>query len=216
MNQINIESRSSQKDPYRKLAERYDKLVEPVSAAYRSLALKFAPPKNNMRVLEVGCGTGTNLYLYQKKGCRVSGIDTSAAMLKQARVKLGEEADLREADAASMPYDDQSFDLAIAMLTLHEMEEEKRLPVLQEMLRVTGPDGRVLLIDYHPGPVLFPLGWVYKGIVLAYERMAGKEHFRNYRNFIANGGLPALVMAAESRPEKQKILTKGNLVLMVL
>jgi ubiquinone/menaquinone biosynthesis C-methylase UbiE len=49
------------KDPYEKSAKKYDKYVEPSIAFLRQIALKIYPPKKGMRVLDIGCGTGTNL-----------------------------------------------------------------------------------------------------------------------------------------------------------
>lgn len=75
------------------------------------------------------------------------GIDLSPAMLEVARGKLGEPADLRLADAAHMPYADDSFDLVTAFLTLHAMPAATRTAVMAEMVRVVHREGRLLLID---------------------------------------------------------------------
>jgi ubiquinone/menaquinone biosynthesis C-methylase UbiE len=56
-------------DPYKKSAAKYDTFVEPFNKALRQIGLKLYPPKKGMRVLDVGCGTGTTLQLYQKAGC---------------------------------------------------------------------------------------------------------------------------------------------------
>ncbi len=67
------------------------------------------------------------------------------------------------------------------MLVIHEMEHPIRLAVLDEIKRVLKPDGRILLIDFDPGPVEFFEGWRTKAIILLSEIAAGREHFRNYR-----------------------------------
>ncbi len=48
--------------------------------------MKVYPPKEGMLVLDVGCGTGTNLSLYHEAGCSVFGIDSSPAMLAEAKI----------------------------------------------------------------------------------------------------------------------------------
>jgi demethylmenaquinone methyltransferase/2-methoxy-6-polyprenyl-1,4-benzoquinol methylase len=201
------------RDPYKKLAKFYDTFVEPSNTVLRKIVLKMYPPKEGMRVLEVGCGTGTNLKLYHQAGCNVYGIDLSSSMLEVARRKLGEQADLRMGDASQMPYSDGFFDVVIAMLTLHEMPRQVRLPVMDEMVRVMKQDGHLLLIDFHPGPIRFPMGWLYKTIILFFEITAGREHFRNYRDFIAGKGLPSLIETNSLSIEKEKIVSGGNLVL---
>lgn len=203
-------------DPYQRLARYYDRFVEPVNRTLRQIALKMYPPQPGTHVLEVGCGTGTNLWLYQQAGAKVSGIDLSPAMLDQARAKLGKQTDLRLADASQMPFDEAGFDVVMAMLTLHEMHESIRTPVLKEMVRVLKKDGRLLLIDFHPGPLQFPKGWFYKGVILFFEKAAGREHFKNYRHFIAHKGLAPLINDNGLYIEKQKIIAGGNMALCLV
>jgi ubiquinone/menaquinone biosynthesis C-methylase UbiE len=203
-------------DPYKKLAKFYDTFVEPFNTALRKIVLKMILPKKDMRVLEIGCGTGLNLKLYQEAECEIHGIDLSPSMVNAASRKLGEKADIRVGDASRMPYQDNSFDLVVAMFTLHEMPGSIRLPVINEMARVTKMDGHLLLVDFHPGPVRFPKGWLYKVAIFFIEMCAGREHFKNYRNFIANKGLPPLIETNNLHIEKKKIVGYGNLALFSL
>lgn len=203
-------------DPYLKSAGIYDKYVEPFNVVVRQIALKMYLPQEGMRILDVGCGTGTNLDLYQKSKCDVFGIDLSPAMVSVARNKMGERADIRIGDAAEMPYPDGYFDLVTSMLTLHEMDDHIHPKVMSETARVLKRNGRILLIDFHPGPIRFPKGWLTKGIILFFEVSAGREHFKNYRNFLANGGLPGLISENWFVEEKKKVVSGGNLGLFLL
>jgi demethylmenaquinone methyltransferase/2-methoxy-6-polyprenyl-1,4-benzoquinol methylase len=203
-------------DPYRRIARFYDAVVEPPNAALREIALGMVPPADGMSVLEVGCGTGTNLDRYQRAGCRVFGVDLSPSMLAIARAKLGDRAELWLGDAADMPYQDGSFDLVTALLTLHEMPSDVRAAVMAEMVRVVAPEGRLLLIDYHSGPVRFPRGWLFKAVIVALEIGAGREHFRCYRDFMARKGLPGLVDAHGLTVEEEKSLSAGNMRALVV
>ena len=201
-------------DSYKHIAGFYDTFVAPFTHALRKqYMLKTYPPEKGMHVLEVGCGTGLNLRLYQKKECKVYGIDTSGSMVKAAVRKLGEQAEIHLGDASDMKYSDNSFDLVIAMLTLHEMQESVRQKVMGEMVRVMKTRGRLLLVDFHSGSICFPQGYLYKAIIPFFEISAGKEHFRNYRNFLAKGGLPPLIERNNLHIEKSKILGGGNLSL---
>ena len=204
------------KDPYKKTAKYYDTWVEPFNIAIRKIGLKMSPLKEGMRVLEVGCGTGTNIDLYHRAGCEVHGLDLSPAMLEEARRKLGNSAEFQIADASQIPYSDRSFDIVMAMLTLHEMPGSIRPSVMKEMIRVLKQDGCILLIDFHSGPIRFPKGWLYKALILFFEIAAGKEHFKNYRNFIAGQGLLDLIDAHNLFIEKKKIISGGNLGLFLL
>ena len=138
----------SEPDAYRRVARWYDSIFGRLNTGLRGLGLKTLPPREGMDVLDVGCGSGIQLAAYQEAGCRVSGIDTSQAMLNVAHRRLRERADLRLGDAARMPYPDGAFDLVLAATVLHEMPPEVRGTVLDEMRRVLRPDERV------PGQVL--------------------------------------------------------------
>ncbi len=200
------------KDPYRRIARYYDALVERPNAVMRRIGLAMVPPKQGMTVLEVGCGTGANLLLYQRAGCDVAGLDLSPSMLEVARAKLGEQADLRLCDAADMPYGDHSFDLVVAFLTLHEMPTGVRDSVMDEMVRVAGPDGRLLVIDFHTGPLRFPKGWLFKSGIVLLEIGAGREHFRNYRDFLAREGVRGLIARRSLAVVREKVLSSGNVL----
>jgi ubiquinone/menaquinone biosynthesis C-methylase UbiE len=58
------------------------------------------------------------------------------------------------------------------------------------MRRVLRPGGRILLTDFEAGPVRPGRGWITTGIITVPEAAAGRTHRRNYRDFIATGGLP--------------------------
>lgn len=204
------------KDPYQKSAKKYDRYVEPSIADIRQIGMKMYPPQEGMHILDVGCGTGTTLMLYHEAGCRVSGIDLSPAMVEVARKKLGDRAEIRQGDASTMAYPDGSFDLVLGFLTLHEMPNRIRPAVIREMARVMKPDGRILLIDHHPGPIRFPKGWIYRPIILFFEIMAGREHFRNYRDFISRKGLPNLISTQNLMVVSKKFISGGNIALFLV
>ena len=203
-------------DPYKKIAKLYDTLLGPLTSGLRALGMKMFPPREGMAVLDVGCGTGIHLELYQKAGCNVYGIDQSPSMLQVARNRLGESGNLYQGDASNMPYKDKEFDLIIMSTVLHEMPRAVRAAVINESKRTLREDGRILLIDFHPGPIRPLKGWLYKSIITFIEFAAGGENFGNYRDFIANKGLPALVSAHGLSIDKEKIVSGGNIALFLL
>lgn len=164
-----------------------------------------------MKVLEVGCGTGANLELFVDSGCEITGIDLSPSMMDIARRKLDDRADLHLGDAADMPFADNSFDLVLSFLTLHEMPPAVRAPVMNEIVRVTGADGKALFVDYHPGPIGFPMGWFYKAVIYSIEFGAGWEHFQNHRDFLARNGIPALMGDHGLSVVKERTVAGGNI-----
>ena len=91
------------KDPYKRVARIYDRLFEPTNRGLRALGFRMLVPRRGAAVLEVGCGTGIHLEMYQRYGCKLYGIDMSQSMLELAKARLGESAEFRLADATHMP-----------------------------------------------------------------------------------------------------------------
>jgi len=204
------------RDPYRNFAGIYDRLFDSMNKGLRLVGIRMFRPSKGMSILDVGCGTGAHLELYQRYQCNLVGLDLSPAMLEVARGRLGAAAQLDLGDAADMPYEDGRFDLVMLMLSLHEMSPGTRTAVLNEIKRVLKNDGRLLLIDYHPGPYQPLQGWLSKLVILFAEIAAGLEHFRNYRHFLANGALPALIDRQHLMAEKKQILAGGTFAIYLL
>ena len=207
---------SAHRDAYRHTARWYDQMFGAMNAGLRGIGLKMFPPQAGMEVLDVGCGTGIQLASYQHSGCRVTGIDASPAMLQMARHRLGQGASLTVGDAAAMPYPDQAFDLVLAATVLHEMPPRTRAAALDEMKRVLRPGGSMLLIDFEAGPVRPVRGWITRGVIAASEVAAGRSHHRNYRDFMAHGGLPPLLEAHGISVSQRKIVSGGAIGLYLL
>jgi len=203
-------------DPYKRVAQIYDRIFEPLNSGLRALGVKMFPPYEGMTVLDVGCGTGIHLERYQKAGCDVYGIDLSPAMLEVARKRLGKDANIQMGDASKMPYPDKEFDLIIMSTVLHQMPRNVRSAVINETKRVLKENGRILLIDFHPGPIQPLKGWLYKSIITLAEVSAGREHFKNYRDFMANKGLPGLISSHGLTVDKERIVSGGNIALLLL
>ncbi len=203
-------------DPYRLTSGIYDRLFEPMNRGLRVLGFRMFIPPRGGSILDVGCGTGVHLEMYQKYRCSLFGIDTSPSMLEISQARLGEGAQLRQADAAQMPYDSKSFDLVLSMLVLHEMDDDVRTNVLIEMKRVVKSDGRILVIDFHAGKPDPFRGWLSKLVILISELSAGRRHFRNYRHFMSIGGLPTLIKRSQLEIEKTKIVGDNTMALYLL
>ena len=204
------------KDAYRNIAGMYDRLFENMNKGLRMAGLRMFRPSKGMNILDVGCGTGTHLEIYKRYECNLYGIDLSPSMLEVAQARLGETARLELGNATDMPYEDNKFDLIMSMLSLHEMMQKTRSSVLGEMKRVLKVDGRILLIDFHPGPYQPIQGWISKVIIFFSELAAGREHFRNYRQFIATKGLATLMAQNSLEIEKQRILAGGTFEIILV
>jgi len=201
------------KDPYGRIAPWYDRFLEPINAPVRAISMKMLQPSDGMTILDVGCGTGTGLERYLEAGCEVFGIDASQAMLNEARSRLGDRATLTLGNAADMPYDDNTFDVVVASMFLHELPAETRDRVVSQIARVLAPGGSAVFIDFAASD-LTPKGRAIRAISMVVERIAGKEHHRNCRTFLSSGGVPT-----QSSPlvvDRSKILGGGNMGIYLL
>ncbi|MGO4536251.1 class I SAM-dependent methyltransferase [Leifsonia sp. 2MCAF36] len=115
----------------------------------RPALLGLAGDVAGRRVLDAGCGSGPILSDLCERGAIVSGIDSSAGMLEQARQRVGVDADLSVADLADpLPFPDDTFDDVIASQVLHYLEDWA--PTLAEFRRVLKPGGRLIVSEEHP------------------------------------------------------------------
>ena len=97
------------------------------------------------RCLDIGCGTGVAIPELQRLGWDVVGVDVSAEMLGRAR-KLG--AELHQADVASLPFEDASFDAAVSLWTHSDVDDFGAL--LSEAARVLEPGSPFVCLGVHP------------------------------------------------------------------
>lgn len=197
-------------DPYRKTVKAYERFIDGMNKGLKLVGIRMFRPVKGMNILDVGCGTGTHLELYQRYQCNLVGLDLSPSMLGAARRRLNESTHLDLGDARHMPYAAGRFDLVILMLTLHEMPAHVRPSVLNEVKRLLKKDGRILMVEFHTGPYQPIQGWITRIIILISEIAAGRAHFRNYRNFMAEGGLESLFYQNDLQVEKQQILAGGT------
>jgi SAM-dependent methyltransferase len=115
----------------------------------RPAILDLAGDVAGRRILDVGCGSGPLFAALRDRGAIVTGIDRSAGMLKLARRRLGDDADLQVADLGSpLPFPDDTFDDVTASLVLHYLEDWG--PALAELRRVLKPGGRLIVSVDHP------------------------------------------------------------------
>ncbi|MBM9519597.1 methyltransferase domain-containing protein [Desulforhopalus vacuolatus] len=204
------------KDQYKNVSKGYDRIIEPMVRNLKIMGLEMSPVSKNTSVLDIGCGTGSLLKIYQKYTENISGIDVSLSMIRVARKKLNEKANLIVGSATKTEFKPHSFDLITCSLILHEVSDVIRIEILKEATRILQNNGRILLIDYHPGPIENFEGVYSKIVIRFFEFLAGGDHHKNYRHFIKNGGLPRVIEKAGLKIEKERITGGGNFGIFVL
>jgi ubiquinone/menaquinone biosynthesis C-methylase UbiE len=101
--------------------------------------------------LDVCAGTGGVAMAMARRGGRAVGFDLSPGMLRQARRKaraagVADRTQWVRMDARCIAFRDASFPLVVCSMSFHEMAEEERGQVLEEMKRVASD--RVVVADY--------------------------------------------------------------------
>lgn len=158
---------------YERFAWAYDVMSgEPVYRAGRRLGIDALGLRPGQCVLDIGCGTGLNFpLLAERVGTygRIVGVDTSAAMLEQARTRVagagGENVRLVEADVTTLELvrvrkeAGGPIDAALATYALSLMPDWPA--AWQRMRDLVRPGGRLAVVDMQrpdgPANVLTPL-----------------------------------------------------------
>lgn len=108
--------------------------------------MELLPPPGR-RTLDVGCGEGRVSRQLRSLGHQVAGIDAAPTMVRLAAAHEGQPPAL-VADAARLPFRDEAFDLAVAYMTLHDIDD---MPgAVAEIGRVLEPGGRLCAAIVHP------------------------------------------------------------------
>jgi SAM-dependent methyltransferase len=105
----------------------------------RDIVRKIGKPKTEIRILDVGCGTGANLEMLAQFG-EAEGVDVSDDALEFCRAKgLKTHKGLAE----KLPFADETFDLTTALDVVEHLDDD--VAGLKEMRRVLKPGGRTLI-----------------------------------------------------------------------
>lgn len=140
----------------------------------------------NKKVLEVGCGIGTDLSQFAKHGAIVTGTDltSSAVELAKKRFKFfGLKGDFRVADTEALPFKDGEFDLVYAFGVLHHTPDTEK--AIAEIFRVLKPGGKIFamlyyknLFTYYVKLLLFR--WILSGkfLFLPFEKIRNELEYK--------------------------------------
>ena len=113
------------------------------------VARHLEPLDSSMLVLEVACGGAHQGEAIAPHVGRVVGADLTPEMLDVARRRLRDRSldgvALARADAARLPFPDDSFDVTFCRFAVHHFAEPREQ--LDEMVRVARPSGRVAVVD---------------------------------------------------------------------
>lgn len=106
---------------------------------------------NNVQILEVGCGTASNLRFFAKEGFAVAGLDAAKTAIQCAQDFFkdhGLKGDLKVGSFDDLPFDDGAFDLVIDRAALTHVGISVQERAINEVHRVLKSDGKFLYTPY--------------------------------------------------------------------
>lgn len=133
---------------------------------------RAAARRTDLRILDCGCGTGSNLQMLRRYG-RAAGIDLTFSGLAYAR-RQGERLVAR-ASAISLPFSDESFDLLTSFDVIYAFDDETAAAALSEMYRVLVPGGH-LVLNVAALPILHGNHSLLCGEVQRYTKRSLRRH----------------------------------------
>ena len=104
----------------------------------------YKEKRNTVKLLEIGCGPGANIWYMAREGFDVTGIDGSETAIKKAKERLqgeGLNARLVRGDIVKLPFADNEFNGVIDNECLYANSEENTLMALSEINRVSRGGG---------------------------------------------------------------------------
>jgi SAM-dependent methyltransferase len=125
----------------------YEQLMGRWSKKLAPLFIDFAGLASGEKVLDVGCGTGSLTFALTKFAdlSEIRAIDYSPVFVEAAnRRNIDPRVKIQQADACALPFEDGTFDRALALLVLHFVPEAGK--AVAEMRRVARPGGVVAAV----------------------------------------------------------------------
>jgi SAM-dependent methyltransferase len=130
-----------------------------VQSKVRELVVKFTDWDGKGKAIDIGCGNGALAIAIAKRyaGSQITGIDYWGQEWDYAREQCERNAaaegtagqlTFKKASALSLPFPDESFDLAVSNLVFHEVNDAKdKRQVIKEALRVVKKGGKFAFQD---------------------------------------------------------------------
>jgi len=123
----------------------YDRMIKGTEEAGLKETRRHALASARGRTIDIGAGTGANLGLYPPAVTELVLAEPDPHMLKRLRPKSGE-AEIVQAPAAELPFEDDRFDTAVFTLVLCTVPDPAA--ALAEAARILRPGGQLLFVEH--------------------------------------------------------------------
>lgn len=161
------------------------------------------------RLLEIGCGMGTDLLQFARGGSRVTGVDLTPRSIELSRKHLelyGQHGDFAIADCERLPFTEESFDVVYSNGVLHHTPDTSG--AVREIHRVLKQGGQARVMLYHRGSLAYWAQVVLRYGILRGEFLRGKspaDIMSRQVEFNEGGGCP--LVKVYSRRETRELFS---------
>lgn len=133
---------------YQRISGLYDTMEVFAERRYSEWRSRLWSLVQGPKVLEVGVGTGKNM-LYYPDGVQITAVDLTPGMLEYAQKRAAElniDVELRLGDVQNLDFPDDTFDDVVSTFVFCSVPDPTL--GLKELLRVTKPNGRLLMLEH--------------------------------------------------------------------
>jgi len=189
-----------------------DWFLEPLLIKIRKNIAKIFLKYDLFPALDICCGAGRQCRFINIGNEKMIGLDRNIRILNHARAK---QPDLPCvcADASRLPFESGSLKGILFSFSLHDKPPELRPQIIAEAKRILASGGKLVILDFEqPWNARSRMGWLFTSLI---ERTAGREHFRNGRQFLGEGGLSAFIAKNGLVEVKRRPIEAGNSAIIV-
>jgi SAM-dependent methyltransferase len=167
----------------------YDRFIAPNQDRMFYQIEKLINPDST--ILDVGCGTGRFSFFMADKCASIKGIDLSKRNIDRANLLLSKNPvsniSFQHTDVKELILNGNNhFQYAVMTYVIHEVNNNERLTLLNQTSELAD---KIIIGDY-----LFPSRTGFWNLLNeAVEFGAGRDHYENYKSFMAEGGIHGLV-----------------------